>query len=170
MPLFLLQCVNKFIILLLNGQFDRLTGSYFIFQESLNIGSAHNRTARPFPGFGGGAAQTPPQPTYSAPPTSSYSAAPQPGGYDAPPQPTEPQSAYNTPGAPPMGSYNAAPQPASYDTPPPPPSYGVIPTGDPTVKAVAHAQYNSPMHMYSGDNIADTYVKQAQYLNQTMDK
>ena len=107
-------------------------------QEPLRIGSAHNRTARPFPGFGGASAAPAPAP---APPVGQYGGAPGGGGgYGAPPPPQQPY------GAPP---------------PPPPPSYGA---GD-NQPTLVHSQYNTPIQVYSGQNIADSYNAHAQGLS-----
>lgn len=93
-------------------------------QDVMHIGSSHNRTARPFPGFGGGSS--------GASSASSYS------------QPPPPQQPYQ----------QQQQQPEQQQ-----PAYGAPPQS-----AIVNAQYNTPINMYSNDNLADTYTQQAQAL------
>ncbi len=135
----------------------------------MRIGSAHNRSARPFPGFGGGAPQPPP--SYGAPTSQNYGSSPsqqyggppeQPGGapsqqYGGPPS----QQYGGTPSHP-----NGGPPPQQYGGPPSqgsPPEYG---NGHPngTQPVLGHNPYNTPIHIYSGENIADSYQAHADAL------
>ncbi len=115
----------------------------------MRIGSAHNRSARPFPGFGGGAPQAAPQPpSYGAPPSQQYESSPS-QSYGGPP----PQQY----GGPPPQQYGGPPSQGS------PPGYGnAQPNG--TQQVLGHNPYNTPIHMYSGQNIADSYQAHADAL------
>lgn len=93
-------------------------------QEPLRIGSAHNRTARPFPGFGGGSAAT---------------AAPAPAPAPAPA------------GVP--GGYGAG-------------GYG----GGDAQPGLVNAQYNTPISMYSQQNVQDSYNAHAQGLSSDLSR
>ncbi len=152
----------------------------------MRIGSAHNRSAKPFTGFGGGASQPPP--SYSAPPPQNYGSSPSQQYGGAPSQQfggTPSQQYGGTPshpnGGPPSQQYGGPPpqQPGGaptqqYGGPPPqqyggPPSQGSPPeygNGHPngTQPVLGHNPYNTPIHIYSGENIADSYQAHADAL------
>lgn len=112
-------------------------------QDSMKIGSSHNRSAKP---FGQQSQYQPPRPEYQ-----------------------QQQQQYQPP---PQQQYRPPPQQQQYQPPPPPQQQyrqPMSPTSPKTATpTVVHAQFNSPIGLYSAGNIAASYDAQTSGIQKEM--
>jgi hypothetical protein len=133
---------TKYLVIL-RKHYSSLNGGFILlyFQESLKIGSSHNRSAKP---FGGQSQYQPPKPEYQQ--QQQYREQPPQQRQQPPQQRQQQQPQY------PQSYQQQAYHQQQQQTQPKSPTSPKTP-----VPTVVHAQFNSPIGLYSANKLAESY-------------